>query len=217
MICYRYRLAVRRIMGGLGASVAMLVFGMPASGKVVHYRVDADATQIVASVNEPFARIRGAASGAFTVLSGKIDGDPANPRTNSHVEIVFDAKSYHSDDPQRDLKVIRDSLDAANFPLITFVSTRIEDLTWEVPGADARAMVVGNLTLHGVTHEIRVPIDAILSPDGKLSADGEVSFDFTDFGIAPPSRLFGALKTGTVADLNFRVIAVPAERLPPAR
>ncbi len=204
----------RRLRAGLGASVAMLVFGTPAAAKMVHFRVDADATQIVASIDEPFARIRGAASASFTVLSGKIDGDTANPRTNGHVEIVFDAKSYRSDNAQRDIKVIRDSLEAARFPVITFVSTRIEDLTWEVPGSDATATVIGNLTMHGVTREIRVPIDAILSPDGKLSADGEVRFDFTDFGIAPPSRLFGALKTGTVADINFRVIAAPADRLP---
>ena len=104
-----------------------------------------------------------------------------------------------------------------HYPTITFISTRIEDLKWEVPGSDATATVVGNLTLHGVTREIRVPVDAILSPDGKLSADGEVSFDFTEFGVVPPSALFGAIKAGSVVDLNFRVIAVPAERLPAAR
>jgi len=206
-----------RLFGALGAAVAMLVFGSPAAAKVVHFRVDANATQIVASVDEPFTRIRGAASGSFTVLSGKVDGDPANPVANGRVEIVLDAKSYRSDDPQRDLRVTRDSLEAARFPKITFVSTRIEDLNWEVPGSDATATIIGNLTMHGVTREIRVPIDAILSPDGKLSADGEVRLDFTEFGVAPPSALFGAIKSGTIADLNFRVIAVPAEKPPAPR
>jgi polyisoprenoid-binding protein YceI len=221
MIRYRFRAAPvagdriirhRRLLAAFGASVAMLVFGTPAAAKVVHFRVDPDATQIVASVTEPLARIRGAASGSFTVLSGKIDGDTADPIANGHVEIVFDAKSFHSDNPKRDLRVTSDSLEAARFPVITFVSTRLEELKWEVPGSDATAIVVGNLTMHGVTREIRVPIDAILSPDGKLSADGEVRFDFTEFGVAPPSALFGAIKSGTIADLNFRVIAVPAEK-----
>jgi len=205
-----------RLMGAFGASLALLVFTVPAAAKVVHFRVDAEGTQIVASVNEPFVRIRGAASGSFTVLSGKVDGDPENPVANGGVEIVLDASSYHSDDPQRDLRVTRGSLETARYPTISFVSTRIEDLKWEVPGSDATATVVGNLTLHGVTREIRVPVDAILSPDGKLSADGEVSFDFTAFGVEPPSALFGAIKAGSVVDLNFRVIAVPVEK-PPAR
>jgi polyisoprenoid-binding protein YceI len=216
VIRYRRRLAARRIVGAVGASVALLGLGAPAAAKVVHFRVDADGTQIVASVNEPFVRIRGAASASFNVLSGKIDGDPENPVADGHVEIVLDAKSCHSDSPQRDLRVTRGSLEAERYPTITFVSTRIEDLIWEVPGSDATATVVGNLTMHGVTREIRVPIDAILSPDGKLSADGEVSFDFTKFGVVPPSALFGAIKSGSVVDLNFRVIAVPAERLSPA-
>lgn len=217
MTGFRRRLAASRSVFAFGAGVALLMRGAPAAAKMVHYRVDADATQIVASVNEPFVRIRGAASASFNVLSGKIDGDPDDPAHSGRVEIVFDARSYHSEKPQRDLRVMRDSLEAERYPTITFVSTRIEDLTWEVPGADATATVVGNLTIHGVTREIRVRINAILSPDGKFSADGEVSFDFTEFGVAAPSTLFGAIKSASVVDLNFRVIAVPAERLPPAR
>ena len=215
--CHRLPDGYRRLFIALGASLAMSVAGTPAAAKMVHYRVDADATQIVASVDEPFVRIRGAASASFTVLSGKVDGYPENPVVSGRVEIVLDANSYHSDSPQRDLKITRESLAAARFPTITFVSTRIEDLNWEVPGSDATATVVGNLTMHGVTREVRVPIDAILSPDGKLSADGEVRFDFTEFGVAPPSALFGAVKSGTIVDLNFRVIAVPAAKPPPAR
>jgi polyisoprenoid-binding protein YceI len=219
MIRYRRRHSgYRDILCALAASAAIsLVFCARVTAKVVHFRVDPNATQIVATVTEPLARIRGAASGSFTVLSGTIDGDTLDPVGNGHVEIVFDAKSYHSDNPKRDLRVTSDSLEAARFPVITFISTRLEDLKWEVPGSDATATVVGNLTMHGVTREIRVPIDAIMSPDGKLSADGEVRFDFTEFGVAPPSALFGAIKSGTVADLDFRVIAVPAEELPAAR
>jgi polyisoprenoid-binding protein YceI len=215
--CHRWSDSCRYLLVALGASVALLVCGAPAAAKVVHFRIDADATQVVASVDEPFVRIRGAASASLNVLSGKIDGDPQNPVADGHAEIVLDAKSYHSDDPRRDLRVTRDSLEAARYPTITFVSTRIENLVWEVPGSDATATVVGNLTMHGVTRELRVPIDAILSPDGKLSADGEVSFDFTAFGVVSPSALFGAIRSGSVVDLNFRVIAVPAERLPAAR
>lgn len=205
-----------RIAAVLGVSFAMVFFCPPASAVVVHLRVDPGATQIVASVNEPIARIRGAASGTFTVITGKIEGDPANPAANGRVEIVIDATSYSSGSAHRDKVVMRDALEAPRFPVVTFVSTRIEDLKWEVQGVDATATVVGNLTLHGVTREVRVRIDATLSPDRHLSADGDLRFDFTDFGVKPPSTLFGALKTGTVVDLNFRVIAVPADQFVPA-
>jgi polyisoprenoid-binding protein YceI len=67
-------------------------------------------------------------------------------------------------------------------------------------------VVVGNLTLHGTTREIRVPSDVSLDSDGMLSGDGEVSFNYTDFGVRVPRLLF-ALAAGTDVTVHFHVIA----------
>ena len=204
-----------RFAAVLGLASAAQLFCPPARAAMVHLRVDPALTQIVASVDEPMVRIRGAASGNFAVLSGEIDGDPANPAVSGRATIVIDAASYRSGDAARDLKVTRDTLQTARFPLITFVSTRIENFKPDADGDEATATLVGNLTLHGVTREVRVPIDATFSAGHRLTTDGEFSLDFTAFGIAPPSLLFGALRSGTTALLNFRVVAAPANRLSP--
>lgn len=195
-------------------SIAFSLFAAPAFAEVLHLRVDPAATQIVATVDEPLARLRGNVSGTFQIIVGEVDGDPADPIATGHVEITLDATSYHSDSGHRDNAILRDALETRLYPSIKFVSTRIEDLKWEAPGVMATATIVGNLTLHGITREIRVPIDASISPERRFSADGEIKFDYTDFGIARP-RLFGTLPAGKDVDLNFRVIAVPADEPAP--
>lgn len=201
----------RRWACALRLSLAVLLFAAPASAKVLQLRIDPGATQIVATVDEPLARIRGNVSGSFQVISGEVDGDPADPVATGHVELVINANTYQSDSARRDQAVTHDALETHLYPVIKFVSTRIENLNWDAPGVIASATIVGNLTLHGVTREIRVPISATLSPDRRISADGDVQFDCTDFGIKPPRTLFGTLRAGKIVDLNFRVTAAPAD------
>jgi polyisoprenoid-binding protein YceI len=197
----------------IGATLTAAVLCTPAAAETIHFRVDPNATQIVASVKEPLARIRGAASGNFTVISGTIEGDPADPVNTGRIAITFDATSYKSGSAYRDKRVTRDALDAEHFPVVRFVSTRIEDFKWVSRNVEATATVVGDLTLHGVTREVRIPIDATLSPDKKLfSTDGDFDFTMSNFGIEQPSTLFGALRTGRKVDLSFRVVAVPADQ-----
>ena len=126
----------------------------------------------------------------------------------------MDAASFNSGDTRRDQAVTRDTLEAARFPVITFVATRIENFEWQEKRADATATMVGNLTLHGVTREVRIPIDAVLSPSQQLSVDGEMRLQMADFKIVPPSTLFGALRTGKAVYLSFRIIAAPENQLP---
>lgn len=68
------------------------------------------------------------------------------------------------------------------------------------------AIVVGNLTLHGTTRVVRVPADVSLNSDGTLNGDGEVSFNYTDFGVSVPRLLF-ALPAGKDVTVHFHVTA----------
>jgi polyisoprenoid-binding protein YceI len=192
-------------------AAAILLFAAPASAKPLKLRIDPATTQIVATVDEPLARIRGNVSGSFRVITGEVDGDPADPAATGHIDIVIDATSYQSDSVRRDKAILYDALETRSYQVIKFVSTRIEDLKWDAPKVMGSATIIGNLTLHGVTRELRVPIDATLSTDGSFSADGDLQFDYTDFGIRPPRTLFGALRVGKIVDLNFRIIAAPAD------
>src|ERR1700689_444699 len=139
-----------------------------ARAEVLHFTVDTQNSEITATVNEPLSRINGSVDGTFQVLNGEIRGPPADPAGPGHVEIVINPTTYHSDSDHRDNVVLRDALETRNYSMIRFVSTRIEDLKMEAPGAMGSATVVGNLLLHGTTREIRVPVEVTLSPDHEF-------------------------------------------------
>jgi polyisoprenoid-binding protein YceI len=208
----------RRWASTLNLALATLLVSAPASAKMLKLKVDPQATQIVATVDEPLARIRGNVSGSLQVITGEITGDTDDPVRTGHIDIVVNATTYTSDSTHRDNKVLADVLETRFYPIIKFVSTRIENLKWDKAGVMGSATIVGNLKLHGVTHEISVPISAMYASDDTFSADGDFQIDYTDYGIKPPS-LFGTLKAGKIADINFRIIAAPddAPATPPTQ
>ena len=85
--------------------------------------------------------------GQFDVLSGKLEIDEAHPE-NSWVEAEVDVASINTRDPKRDGHLrSADFFDAAQFPKITFKSTKVE------PVGKDEYRVIGDLTVHGVTKQ----------------------------------------------------------------
>jgi hypothetical protein len=66
--------------------------------------------------------------------------------------------------------------------------------------------LVGQLTLAGVTRPTTLWInDLDIGPD-SMRFVGEQSIKMTDFGVKPPSALFGTLKAGPVLTINFKTL-----------
>ena len=61
--------------------------------------------------------------------------------------------------------------------------------------------------IHGAVRPFEVPVKVSLSGD-KLIGTGEVSFNYTDFGIEQPSIL--GLKAGNMVKINFHIVALRA-------
>ena len=92
--------------------------------------------------------------GRFDQWTGTIDLDERHPE-NSRVEVTIYANSLDTDNEQRDAHLKSpDFLDAQKYPTIKFTSTRVTQLS------DTQATILGQLTIHGETHE--VSLDATL-------------------------------------------------------
>src|SRR5271167_1462533 len=87
-------------------ALAISMVTAPASAKMLKLKVDPKATQIVATVDEPLARIRGNVSGSFEIITGEITGDPDDPVGTGHIDIVVNATTYTSDSAHRDNKIL---------------------------------------------------------------------------------------------------------------
>jgi polyisoprenoid-binding protein YceI len=86
--------------------------------------------------------------GHFTVFSGTVNVDEANP-ANSWVEAEINAASIDTRDAGRDGHLRAEGfLDVEKFPKMTFKSTRVEPL------GGNEYNIIGDLTLHGVTKPV---------------------------------------------------------------
>ncbi len=134
------------------------------------------------------------ARGIFRNVSGQIEFDKEDV-TKSSVSVVIQSESLDTNSEQRDRDMGgADFLNMAEFPEITFESTRIE------PTGERTALVYGDMTMVGVTKEVvldvtwnaemALPWDASTIKTGfsaTTSLDG-VDFGMTklvDFGLGP--------------------------------
>jgi polyisoprenoid-binding protein YceI len=151
--------------------------------------------------------------GHFKTLSGAITWDDADPRRSS-VTVEIDAASIDTAESKRDEHLrSADFLDVAQYPTLSFRSTRVE-----LEG-DAIVRVVGELTLHGVTREVTLAVEDLgrtKDPWGNQRAAfaATTSIDRKDFGL----RWNQALETGGVLvgdkveiSLDLQAVATAAE------
>ncbi len=69
----------------------------------------------------------------------------------------------------------------------------------------------GNLTIAATTQEILVPVEGVSQEDGSVHFTGTHTLLMTDYGLKPPSLMFGAYRTGDELVITFELIAVPGE------
>jgi len=62
----------------------------------------------------------------------------------------------------------------------------------------------GFLTIAGVTKPITMQVKIVMQGQGNLMFEGAQTIKMTDYGITPPTALFGTLKTGDVITINFK-------------
>jgi polyisoprenoid-binding protein YceI len=61
----------------------------------------------------------------------------------------------------------------------------------------------GTLTIAGVAKPVDIEVTATRLPDGTLKAIGTVPLKMTDFGIKPPTAIFGRIKAGDDIRVKF--------------
>lgn len=129
------------------------------------------------------------------------------------LEMEIDARSLvvldrKTDDATRE-KITRtmhtEVLESAKYPNMFFKSVTVSDLTTG-SGGEFRFRLTGDLTLHGVTKRVTIPVSAFLTP-GQLRAEGKYTLKQTDFGIKPYSAAGGTIKVKDEVVINYRIVA----------
>jgi polyisoprenoid-binding protein YceI len=102
------------------------------------------------------------------------------------VDMTADLTTLQSDSDQRDNQLGRQALETGTFPTATFTLTEpIELPAVPADGEVATAIATGDLTIHGQTRSVQVPIEAQLSGD-VVTVTGSIEIVFADYGISQP-------------------------------
>lgn len=183
------------------ATALAFVLSLPLAGM--------DAYSIDAVHSEVSFRIRHLVSktpGRFTRFQGTIQVDEKD-LAKSSVDVSIEAASINTDNEARD-KHLRnpDFFDVAKFPTITFKSVAVKV---EGPG---RVLVTGDLTMHGVTKRITIPVGIMGTTKGMQGEirggfSGDVKLNRNDYGITTYPGVLGE-----DVDISLNIEAVKIEK-----
>jgi polyisoprenoid-binding protein YceI len=171
------------------------------------WAIDVYHSSVTFTIRHMMSKVRG----QMTVKEGWLEVDNDNLST-AKVEVVLDAATINTGVEMRDnhLRSADGHFDVANYPTITFKSTRIE-------GKDPSSFkVIGDLSIHGNTKE--VALDASFNGEGKdprgnrrVSFEASTKLSRKDYNLTWNQTLeAGGFILGDEVKLEIGVEAVPA-------
>lgn len=138
-------------------------------------------------------------SGLFSGGSGSLRLDPEHPAASS-LDVTLAPSSVLTTVPKLDAELKGpDWFDAARFPTVRFVSSSVQ------PQGDGRALITGQLTLHGQTHPLTLQARFIGSGFNPLDKAYTVGFEAvglvrrSQFGVSKYVPLVGDQVRLTIA------------------
>jgi polyisoprenoid-binding protein YceI len=170
-----------------------------AAGSVAGYRVREqlgflpapdDAVGRTSAITGGFAVDGGASGAAYSVRD---------------VSLSADVSKLQSDDGRRDRRMASIGLQTAQFPTASFAAAGpIAIPPSAVSGATETVPATGQLTIHGVTKTVTIPLQ-VRRDAGQIDIAGSLRFPFSQFGMTAPS-VGGFVTVQSDPTLEFRVL-----------
>ena len=150
--------------------------------------------------------------GQFKGVTGTVNWDDQDI-SNSIVDVTIDANTVDTGEPKRDADLkSANFFDVANYPTITFKSTKIERIS------AAKMKVAGNLTIHGITKpavlDVEGPSGAIKDPYGKtrVALNASTTVNRMDYGVKWNAKMDGGgIVVGDDVNINIDLEMIKKE------
>jgi len=127
----------------------------------------------------------------------------APPKALKKVEVKVPVRSLKCGHGAMDDNLYK-ALNAEAAPNISYILA-----TFEAANGDSKdtftLKTVGTLTIAGKENKLTMDVVATRLADGTVKATGMVPIKMTDYGIKPPTAIFGRLKTGDEVKVNFEL------------
>ncbi|WP_250284606.1 YceI family protein [Frankia sp. CiP1_Cm_nod2] len=162
----------------------------PAAGATAAYTT-ADGTWTVAAGSQAGYRVKEVLFGQDTTAVGRtssVTGKLVVSGTSvPSADFSVDVATITSDQSPRDSQFRGRIMETSRFPTAGFRLTQPIDLG-SVPAEGERKtyQATGELTVHGVTRTVTVPLDTQLT-GGQIRVSGQIPVTFSDYGVEPPN------------------------------
>ena len=185
----------------------------PERGRLARYVIDAGKSKFMIHANRAgLAWFRGhshrlAASDISGEASLTLDAtQPATLRMSVRTDSIEETDPVFTPQQKQIInKEVKDLLlESTKYPAISFVSTRVGG---QISGGEFDVRITGNLELHGVTREIKIPARVTISGD-TLRAQGSFVIDRKDFKVNATDAFHGLVRVKHHIKIVFDVIAV---------
>jgi polyisoprenoid-binding protein YceI len=103
-------------------------------------------------------------------------------------KLTIDLKALKSDQDMRDNFVRTRTLQTDQYQFAEFVPTKITGVPTMIPFQGQTGFeLTGNMTIHGVTKEVKFQGIATFNRDGTIAGRAKTSFNFGTFGLTKPT------------------------------
>ncbi len=154
--------------------------------------------------------------GTTASVAARLDSASGSVLIDGEVTVCVEAATLDTGIGRRDRKMREEHLEVEKYPRLEFRSTAAprpsaaqepragaaEGEGAEDAAPPARLVVEGDLTLHGVTRRVSVPVEARALPDG-WAMKGAIVVRLTDYGIPDPSIALN--KVRDEVDVHFDI------------
>ena len=138
---------------------------------------------------------------------------PAAIWSNSSANVSFtegklDVKSKSIDSGEGGMdKKIYGALKVKKYPDITYSLENAKVISQRDSSGVSllKLQTSGKLTIHGVTNEVSIPVEAAVSGN-KIVFSGSKDMKMTDFKVSPPTALFGTIKADDAITVLFHIV-----------
>jgi polyisoprenoid-binding protein YceI len=148
-------------------------------------------------------------TGSTTTMSGAITGELSN--AGGWVEAPVATLVTHNDHRDRDLRA---SMEVEKFPTMRFALAPTATELSPVSRGAIKAMLRGQLTIHGVTHDVELP--AVLERNADtIHVTAIFPLDLADYQIGGLTKMLGMLRMDRHIQVNVDLRFVSTEALNP--
>jgi polyisoprenoid-binding protein YceI len=169
------------------------------------YAIDSSSSKATFMIDEVLRGSPATVVGSTDQVAGEVSLDPSDTSTAQIGTIKINARTFVTDESQRNNAIRRFILQTDQYEFIEFVPTKIEGMPASIDvGSRFSFTVAGDLTVKDSTNTVTFDVSATLVSDTQIEGTATAKITRSEFGVTIPSVPFVADVSNDVAlQLDF--------------